>query len=355
MSRGNIQLFYCYAREDEQALETLVSHLEAAAPSSLRHWYDRKLMGGDRWRQRIEEQLARSDLVVLLVSNHFYASSFITEVELPAALRLTRSGRATVVPVLLAPTEPFRRDGELQQLNTLPTDARAVSEWQNPEEAWVVVARSLLKIVGKKRAQLRWRKLRGRATRRERIKLVLGGLLAGAIAGAVVYRLPRATADVGTSGPVAEALELLTWAEGARRAGEDLYRATDIYTHRAGDGDGEVNWRQLRDLNEYIARYNVQLKSVKERLAAQREGAGRLGQTGPQRAALRESLLELKLERAESSVRTSAQDMAELRSRWSARRSTLEQELRRLERAIRSYQRAVLGEVAVDVDSTCRE
>lgn len=71
-------------------------------------WFDREedegLRGGERWRERIFEEIDRADLCILLVTQDFVLSPFIMDEELPRILARHREGQTEVLPVLLQPT-----------------------------------------------------------------------------------------------------------------------------------------------------------------------------------------------------------------------------------------------------------
>jgi hypothetical protein len=56
---------------------------------------------GDYWNNKIQEELDKSQMFILLISNGFFSSSYIKEKELPIIARKSRSERALVVPVLV--------------------------------------------------------------------------------------------------------------------------------------------------------------------------------------------------------------------------------------------------------------
>ncbi len=146
------RLFYSYSHKDENLRNELETHLKLLEQQGLiETWHDRKIEPGDGWRQKIDDDLERADIILLLVSADFIASDYCYEVEMQRALERDRNGEATVIPIILRDTDlhaaPF---AELQHL---PTDGRAVMSWPIKDSAWRNVAEGIRKVAERKRKQ----------------------------------------------------------------------------------------------------------------------------------------------------------------------------------------------------------
>lgn len=83
----NNKIFISFSHKDSTYLEELVPALEAVAAIRDKVWYDRKRIDiGDQFHPEIQQALAESKLAILLVSNNFLNSSYITQDELPFLL-----------------------------------------------------------------------------------------------------------------------------------------------------------------------------------------------------------------------------------------------------------------------------
>jgi hypothetical protein len=86
------RVFISYVRKDREYLDRL---LEMLAPTIRRQpeviWWDGRIKSGQKWREEIEEALARAKVAMLLVSPGFLASEFIYSVELPKILKSVKS------------------------------------------------------------------------------------------------------------------------------------------------------------------------------------------------------------------------------------------------------------------------
>jgi hypothetical protein len=136
------QIFISYSHEDQQWLERLVKALAPYARSGeIEHFDDSGIQPGEDWRHVLDEEMARANVAVLLVSSAFLASDFIARVELPRILERADEDGLTVlwVPVSASAWDrtPLRtRQAAISPEKPLDQMARAKAE-----EALVKVAR----------------------------------------------------------------------------------------------------------------------------------------------------------------------------------------------------------------------
>jgi hypothetical protein len=80
-------LFISYSHKDEEWLVELKKWLKPLEKNDqIKIWDDKDLKAGDNWRKEIEKNLNSAKAAVLLVSQDFINSEFISEIELPALL-----------------------------------------------------------------------------------------------------------------------------------------------------------------------------------------------------------------------------------------------------------------------------
>ncbi len=111
----------------------------------IRKWWDGKLLGGQYVDQKILERLSQSDIILLLVSSSFLASDYCYEKEMAQAMAQHASGRSVVVPVILRPCA--WKTTPLGKLKALPKDGKALTQWQNRDEAGLSIAEGVVRIV----------------------------------------------------------------------------------------------------------------------------------------------------------------------------------------------------------------
>ncbi len=82
--------FISYSHDDQKWLDLLEKMLVPLVRGGLHIWSDQQIKAGDDWRQKIEDQLCKATVAVLLVSKEFIASDFIHNNELPSLLAAAR-------------------------------------------------------------------------------------------------------------------------------------------------------------------------------------------------------------------------------------------------------------------------
>lgn len=93
--------FLSYSHKDHEGFEQLRAHLAPVAQDfSFFIWHDTRIQAGDYWNQRIQSEIDRAEIFVLLTSADFFNSDYIMAHELPAILHRHRNFDALVVPVI---------------------------------------------------------------------------------------------------------------------------------------------------------------------------------------------------------------------------------------------------------------
>ena len=144
---ASIEVFYSYAHEDEELVKELRKHLSILKRQGvIRDWYDREITAGTDWKGQLDQHLNSAGVILLLVSADFLASDYCYDVEMTRALERHDQGEARVIPVILRPVDwkgaPF---GKLQ---SLPTDGKPVTSWNDRDEAFTDVARGIRNAIG---------------------------------------------------------------------------------------------------------------------------------------------------------------------------------------------------------------
>ncbi len=149
---GPLDVFISYAPADAPLREDLAKHAAILERQSLvRTWYDGKIVAGQDWAATITARLEAAQVILLLVSSDFIASSFCYGFEMKRALERDARGEAVVIPILLRPCDlegaPFMR------LGALPSDRKPVMNWSAPDDAWTDVVQGIRHAVERYRAR----------------------------------------------------------------------------------------------------------------------------------------------------------------------------------------------------------
>lgn len=137
-----VSLFISYSHKDKAYLEEFKDHLKALERIGLvTSWHDRLIRAGSEWEGEIDDKIEQSDVILLLISSSFVNSKYCFDIELERALTRHANRSALVVPILIRPVAwqelPFAK------LQSLPTDGRPVSTWQDKDLAWVDITERL--------------------------------------------------------------------------------------------------------------------------------------------------------------------------------------------------------------------
>lgn len=140
-----VKIFYSYAHEDESLRDELDKHLSILKRQGIvSSWHDRMISAGSQWEDEIHDSLDSADIILLLISPSFVASEYCWGSELTRSMERHLNGEATVVPVILRDVDwagaPF---GNLQ---ALPKDARPVTQWEDRDQAFAEICRSIRRV-----------------------------------------------------------------------------------------------------------------------------------------------------------------------------------------------------------------
>jgi hypothetical protein len=145
-----MKAFVSYSHQDEQYVKTLRKHLALIEREGLiDFWYDREILAGAVLDSDIEEQLETCDLFLAIISPDFISSNYCYEVETSRALARHLEGTMRLVPIIVEPCEWKRTP--LKDLKGLPKDNKPVSDWKNPNTAFLDIATELRRILEAKR------------------------------------------------------------------------------------------------------------------------------------------------------------------------------------------------------------
>ncbi len=142
-----LKVFVSYSHGNYKAWNHLKTHLDVLKNERLvEWWFDGQIRAGTEWDDTIRRELEGADIVVLLLSNEFFASSYIKGVELKEAKRLLENERLEVLPVLLEATPAFAKHKWLSGLQAVPNvkgQLRALTSFTPRVNGWNEVQQAL--------------------------------------------------------------------------------------------------------------------------------------------------------------------------------------------------------------------
>ncbi len=148
MAEGStpVEIFCCYAHEDEAWLRKLETHLSLLQRQDLISlWHDRLLVSGADWATSLDTHLETASVILLLVSADFFASDYCYGIEMKQAMARQEAGEAWVIPILVRPAE--WKNAPFAHLQALPTDAKPIASWRDKERALADVAAGIRHVI----------------------------------------------------------------------------------------------------------------------------------------------------------------------------------------------------------------
>ena len=137
------KIFFSYSHKDEALRDELETHLAMLRNEGLiESWHDRRILAGDQFDQSIDIELENANIILLLVSPDFLASSYCYDIEMKRAMERHDADEARVIPVILRPCEGWTR-APFGKLLAAPRDGKPVTKWPDRDEAFGDVARQI--------------------------------------------------------------------------------------------------------------------------------------------------------------------------------------------------------------------
>ncbi|AUB39529.1 DNA polymerase III, delta prime subunit [Nostoc flagelliforme CCNUN1] len=142
----SINVFCSYSGKDSIFYKSLTAHLSILKRQGIiSAWHDRDIDVSSDWRKEISEQLKQSQVFLFLVSSDYLASDYSYTREMSYALQKHNVNEITVVPIIVRPVD--WSDAPFRNLQVLPRNGRPITQWENRDEAFVEIAKTIRQIV----------------------------------------------------------------------------------------------------------------------------------------------------------------------------------------------------------------
>lgn len=140
-----MKAFISYSHKDSNYLERLKVHLAQMKRDGLiTEWTDEEIHAGGSLNNTISDALNSSELFLALLSPDYIASNYCYNKEFETAQRMQEEGQIIIVPIIVEPCDWQRTP--FGNLKALPKDGKAVSEWTNPNNAFLNVIDELRRL-----------------------------------------------------------------------------------------------------------------------------------------------------------------------------------------------------------------
>ena len=144
--RESTLIFISYSHKDEAMKDLLISQLASLKRSGRAAvWHFRKILPGMEWADRIDMEINRAKIILLLISPDFLASDYCMGIEAKRALARHAEKTAIVVPVILRTTSGWA--DKFSQLNALPTNVRPIAKWSPRDDGYADVANGIRRLL----------------------------------------------------------------------------------------------------------------------------------------------------------------------------------------------------------------
>lgn len=141
-----VKVFFSYSHKDEVLRDDLATHLSLMKRQGvIEAWHDREISAGSEWANAIDDNLNAADIILLLVSANFLASDYCYDIEMQRAMERHEAKEARVIPIILKPVD--WSDAPFAKLQALPKNVKAVTTWQDKDEAFLNIAQEIRRVV----------------------------------------------------------------------------------------------------------------------------------------------------------------------------------------------------------------
>ena len=136
------RIFISYSHKDEELKRELLTHLaELERQGIVTPWSDEQIRPGEELDSAIQNELERADIILLLVSSDFLASTYCREVETVKALEQRKTRGSITIPVILRPCDWQR--APFGKLKALPKDGKPVVHYHPRDDAFLEIAKAV--------------------------------------------------------------------------------------------------------------------------------------------------------------------------------------------------------------------
>ena len=140
-----IRIFVSYSHKDENLRQELETHLSGLRNERIVSvWDDRRIESGEEIEKEIDRHLEEADIVLLLVSPAFLASSYCYDREMRRAMERHEQRDARVVPVILRPCD--WHNAPFGKLKAVPADGKPMVNYSQLDDGLVEVVREIRRI-----------------------------------------------------------------------------------------------------------------------------------------------------------------------------------------------------------------
>src|SRR5437588_8749947 len=133
--KSPVEVYYSYAptERDEELRQELEHHLKILEHAGqIAGWHRAEIRAGSVHAQERTAHLEKAQLILLLISPDFLASSEAYGIEMKYALARQARGETHVIPILLRPV--LYEGAPFAHLEILPSNGKPITSWTHRDE-----------------------------------------------------------------------------------------------------------------------------------------------------------------------------------------------------------------------------
>jgi hypothetical protein len=147
------KLFISYSHLDENYIDEFIKHIAPLKQNGLiSEWYDRKILGGDKFHDEINKNIEGADIICLFISANFLSSNECIK-EKEKAFTLNKTLGISVFPIILSVCG-WKDDKDISKVLARPTDGKPISKFEDRNEGWIDVYEELKKIIERTKKEI---------------------------------------------------------------------------------------------------------------------------------------------------------------------------------------------------------
>lgn len=143
IKKEGLNVYLSYAHEDIRYADEFMKHLNILRRSGIIQeiFINQDIKPGKRLDDSVREFLDRAAIVIFFISPDFLSSRFINDQILPYALEKYEMEGTQIFPILIRPA--LFDDSPLRRFMVHISGQKAISKWENRDEAWIQVVGNL--------------------------------------------------------------------------------------------------------------------------------------------------------------------------------------------------------------------
>ena len=138
-------IFVSYSHKDDEARQTLDTHMAQLKREGVEVWFDGDLLPGDELDPNIQRVLKRADIFVALASPHYLHSTYCYDREYGYAIRKAARKKIHVVVAILRACQ--WRHTRMARYKLLPKDGRPIDQWARRGDAYEDIVEGIRAVV----------------------------------------------------------------------------------------------------------------------------------------------------------------------------------------------------------------